>query len=216
VAIEVFWNVYNHYGLREELEQPLNNSLIDFLDQCKIQNRKIRPPFEVHISLPVPGKLQPVDIFGLFWYIPFEDDREQRPPLPTLSTSLISHGSDNGNSNTSSNSSGRSADQEYQLNQCIIRCYWQNRLVPWSVLHNLPFLSAVDQQMRARIISPRWRKRVLGILFFDWNFDEIANNKLRFQHNLEQLLHQTDGVMYSPLSINDLFVKYENNILFDK
>lgn len=198
--ITVCWNGYNHYGLREELHTALDKSVEDYIDECKI-NVKKRTPFEAVITVPpiTPGKSEPIDIFALFWYLPFEDDREQRPPLPTVASGARSFTSSTGTSSSES----VPISQEFS-NNAIIRCYWQNRLVPWSVVKNLPFMAAADN---LRTISPKWRKRIVGILFLDWHFDEIANNKLRFRQNLEEILFQNRDVAYSPASIQDKFAR---------
>jgi hypothetical protein len=136
----------------------------------------------------VPHGGRDLNIFSKFWYIPFENDSEQRPWLPMLSNQHSSSEEDEGS--------------------VIIRCYWQNRLVPWTVLQNLALFGDVQNFINAKkSISQRWRRRLVGILLLDWNFDEIANNKLRFKINLEELLNDRCldrgtrvSVRYYPLS----------------
>ena len=60
--------------------------------------------------------------------------------------------------------------------------YWQNRLVPQSQVLKLPFFPELSSrsQCNAENIAVKWRYRVKGFLFFDWN-QRISNNKLKLQ-----------------------------------
>lgn len=181
----------------------LDNHVIDYIDECKIRDRR---PFEVMMTIPeVPHeKKKEVHIFGMFWYLPFEDDKEQRPELPTMMPSSSFSLSSSTSSSTGAGASESDYTNQEFSNNCIIRCYWQNRLVPWSILKNLPFMSGADS---LRTISPKWRKRIVGILFLDWNFDDIANNKLRFRQNLEDILFQNRDISISPVGARDGFCR---------
>jgi hypothetical protein len=173
VDISVGWTTFDSKGaLAEATEVRLDEKVVDFLDQCNINKRR---SFEMVITLPLKKKeiVTETDIFGLFWYMPFENDVEQRPVLPNSTTSDM---------------------------ECIIRCYWQNRLVPDSIVRNLPFFKEVEQRHRAEGISPKWRGRMIGIFFLDWQFDDISNNKLRFLKNLEVLIDTTEDMRYSPVT----------------
>jgi hypothetical protein len=182
VSIGLNWNIYSTHGLSKMHCEDLAKT-DGFLDACNISQRF---PFETTLMVPHGGR--DLNIFSKFWYIPFENDSEQRPWLPMLS-----------NQHSSS---------EEDESSVIIRCYWQNRLVPWTVLQNLALFGDVQNFINTKkSISQRWRRRLVGILLLDWNFDEIANNKLRFKINLEVLLNDRCldrgtrvSVRYSPLS----------------
>lgn len=194
VKIKVGWFSYNHYGLRGTDELILDSALTDFLDDAKIQKRR---PFEIVMEVPPlieNGNLgQKIRIFGFLWYLPFEDDKEQRP---SLSLSFPSSTLDE----------SHSTSDQYSKD-CIIRCYWQNRLVPFTTLKILPFMEGVDAALRTRSISSKWRSRMIGILFFDWHFHDIANNKLRFSCEIAQhLAEQRRHILYSPLNANEKFI----------
>jgi hypothetical protein len=149
---------------------PVDDNVTDFLDQCKVNERK---HFEMMITLPLVKKSVTTEIFGLFWYIPFENDTEQRPNLPAPNDGTLSK------------------------SECLIRCYWQNRLVPESIVQKLPFFKEVDKR-RVEGISPKWKERVVGVLFLDWQYDDISNNKLKLLHDLGDLIDTTPGVAFSP------------------
>jgi hypothetical protein len=185
VDITVNWTRFDFKGDLElsPTKIRLNENVVDFLDQCNINNRK---PFEMVITLPLIKKGVNTDIFGLFWYIPFENDSEQRPTVPILPVQ----------------DEASSFDKD-----CIIRCYWQNRLVLDSIVRNLPFFGEVERRHRAEGISPKWRERMIGLLFLDWQFDDISNNKLRFLESLEILMGKTQGVLYSPIIPCEPFIK---------
>jgi hypothetical protein len=161
------------------VEIRLDEKVIDFLDQCNINERK---QFETAITIPL-SKGGDTNIFGVFWYIPFEEDTEHRPTMLTI-------------------------DDETS-EECIIRCYWQNRLVPYSIVRNLPFFEEVYQRQRAEGVSPNWRRRMIGVLFLDWHFDGISINKLRISTSLEKLLCATPGVFYYPSSSSGSFLRLE-------
>ena len=64
----------------------------------------------------------------------------------------------------------------------LFSVYWQGRLVPESKMNELKVL--FDGLITARVlreagISPHWKDRVKGFIFFDSKFTFISNNKLR-------------------------------------
>jgi hypothetical protein len=182
VNIRVRWIKFDFKGNLESrpTEIYLDDNVVDFLDECDIKNRK---PFELVITLPLTKKGVDINIFCLLWYIPFENDSEQRPTMPIVPTFA--------------------SDKE-----CIIRCYLENRLVPYSIVHKLPFFEEVERRHRVEGISPKWKGRMVGVMLLDWQFDDISNNKLRFLENLEFLIQQnTEGVLYSPLNPCDQFIR---------
>jgi hypothetical protein len=181
------WNVYAGNSSRSVVESSwyLGHSVLDFLDYCNIRKRV---SFDVTMNASFPNDNRDLTIFAKFWYIPFANYEEQRPPLPKL--------------------------LDDSSNEAIIRCYWQNRLVPWTVLHNLALFADVDAYVNRSAISSKWRRRLVGILLLDWNVDEISNNKLRFTFNLKQILNNKCfdrglpvSVRYDPVSAVDSFAK---------
>ena len=68
-----------------------------------------------------------------------------------------------------------------QPEDAVFRIYWQNRLVPDAFLSKLSFFP--DAKSPAQCIRHgiplAWGKRVKSFLFFDANFHNISNNKLK-------------------------------------
>ena len=74
--------------------------------------------------------------------------------------------------------------------------YWEGRLVPDTVVHELPFfadLETVAKCNRERVAT-QWKQRVHGQLFLDSSFDAISNNKLQItvSPSFEQWLNTAD------------------------
>lgn len=63
----------------------------------------------------------------------------------------------------------------------LIRIYWQNRLVPETTLNRLSFFPDFKSvtQCQKLGVPPLWRNRIKCFLFFDANFHNISNNKLK-------------------------------------
>lgn len=82
--------------------------------------------------------------------------------------------------------------------------FWQNRLVPESTAKKLFFFPTWSKhQLAEKGISDRWQERVRGLLFFDWNFQFISNNKLKLQldPNMDEWLndaHRARHITYEP------------------
>lgn len=76
-----------------------------------------------------------------------------------------------------------------EKSQHTIHIYWQNRLVPaeneLSELFFFPTTHHKTEVARSQI-ARNWRGRIAGFLFFGWEFDFIANNKLRFLVDLNE------------------------------
>jgi hypothetical protein len=194
VQIRLDWHQYSYYQPLDVISTSLGDEVIDFLDECRINDRA---PFKVTIKSPLGSKN--VTISGMFWYIPFENDKEQRPPLPTKV-----------NAEDAANSSSDTGSQAVTIdNRCIVRCYWQNRLVPWTVLHNLALFDHVEKYIKDQKanVSEFWRRRIVGVLFLDWHFEDISNNKLKFNTSLTNLLNSKHKLSYTPTSAVDVFAK---------
>ncbi len=99
---------------------------------------------------------------GYFLYFPFDDGRETRPIM-----------------NAAQEDRTHSTENNY-----YIRVYWQDRLVPETILTQIPFVPSSPQMlalMEKDGISKRWKDRLMGFLFFDWEFRHISNNKLKIK-----------------------------------
>jgi hypothetical protein len=61
--------------------------------------------------------------------------------------------------------------------------YWQNRLVPETLLAQMPFFPNAKSasQCDELNIPHDWKDRIRGFLFFDSKFDSISNNKLKIK-----------------------------------
>ncbi len=169
------------------------------MDQCNLQGKK---PYEAVVTLPASPTSPQLDLFAFLWYLPFQDDQEQMPQLlleSLLSPPVVSPPVDD--------DASRSL---LSPNESLIRCYWQNRLVPFSVLHRLPFMENVEHALRnaKQHISTKWRSRIVGILFFDWQFHDIANNKLRFSCDIIEFFNQNKRrLLYTPSVSSNAFAK---------
>lgn len=165
-----------------------------FLDQCeKIERdndnnivRTWREPFEAEMTVEYTNR-KSFKMLMCFWYIPFENDKEQRPKLSY---------------NNGQHLQGDEMDMHFS-NQCILRCYWQNRLLPESVLKHLPFMNEIDTAWKNSEagISPRWRNRIVGALFFDWQFKDISHNKLKLLIDPENELRRRDVRVLNTLRV---------------
>jgi hypothetical protein len=173
VTIDLHCWPYNQVRLLQAIHQRLDDEVQDFIDACALQGRE---SFKFQYIIPMSDNSRPV-VFGQLFYLPFKNDVEQRPRLPDV------------------------AENEFS-DACMIRCYWQNRLVPGSTLKDLHFFGGAWQQWG---ISNKWRKRILGILWFDWNYYDIANNKLKFNSNVETTLKDGANVEFNIADRNNTF-----------
>lgn len=94
------------------------------------------------------------------------------------------------------------------------RVYWQNRLVPQTTLDKLSFFpEAKTMEQCDRIGIPRkWSSRIKCFLFFDANFHNISNNKLRLtvDPNLQSWIMERSVVKDTtivPKNVKDLFLR---------
>jgi hypothetical protein len=65
----------------------------------------------------------------------------------------------------------------------LFRVYWQNRLVPETQLSQMPFFPAAKTVLQCERykIPLDWKDRIRGFIFFDSNFVDISNNKLKIK-----------------------------------
>lgn len=122
--------------------------------------------------------------------------------------------------------SGDDADDKYeevlfqpQGPQPIFSVYWQDRLVPETVLSKLPFFPVclTAAQCEADKLSLNWRYRLKGYLFFDWTFHHISNNKLKFtiEPSLDEWLNglsnkaaRSRDLSWNPVSTLPMFKRF--------
>lgn len=99
-----------------------------------------------------------------------------------------------GSSSSDGHEEGRSRDRP---NDRMIQVYWQNRLVPESILSHLPFFPSTHSNSavsKKDSVAKDWKNRIGGFLFFDWSFRHISNNKLKIlvEPNLNTWLNSTE------------------------
>ena len=97
----------------------------------------------------------------------------------------------------------------------VFSIFWQNRLVPETVVNRLPLFKNIkvsDLDCDKLGIARKWKDRLKGFLFFDWNFHSISNNKLKFTMEpsmevyLENLVDKE--LIWTPPNSLNLFEKY--------
>eukprot|EP00903_Cladosiphon_okamuranus_P018047 g16608.t1 len=86
-----------------------------------------------------------------------------------------------------------------------IEAFWEGRLVPESHAATLSFFPPSKLNKKEReTVGTSWRRRIKGMLFFDWNFP-ISNNKLKLQFpegdlntalNAKYVLRKPPAVIY--------------------
>ncbi|CAM9668951.1 unnamed protein product, partial [Ectocarpus sp. 12 AP-2014] len=89
---------------------------------------------------------------GVIHYYPYEREQETRP---------------------------RARPDEEDDESITVEAFWEGRLVPHSHAASLSFFPQPKLSKKDReALGARWRRRIKGMLFFDWNFP-ISNNKLK-------------------------------------
>lgn len=146
-----------------------------------------------------------VTVHGLILYFPFRNGRSTRP-LHSI---------------TSSSQDGEMkecydlVDDDGSEVDSTIRVYWQNRLVPETRLSQLPFFPKAKTALQCeRAKLPlEWRDRVRGFIFFDSNFANISNNKLKLKADpdFETWIHNKEirkKITYNPKNIDKDFERF--------
>ena len=113
-------------------------------------------------------------------------------------------------------------EEERPASASICSLYWQDRLVPEAELKALPFLpdARTEGQCRNMKLPVRWRDRLRGCMFFNWEFRHISNNKLKFQvdPNINEWINDKkrfrDEAKCKPLDIQKKFLEYESTVLY--
>jgi hypothetical protein len=65
----------------------------------------------------------------------------------------------------------------YEPREDIFNVIWQNRLVPETTVRELHFFP----KRKVVELNEKWKHRLKGFLFLDWNFGHISNNKLQIR-----------------------------------
>ncbi|CAM9825307.1 unnamed protein product [Scytosiphon promiscuus] len=108
-------------------------------------------------------------VTGVIHYYPYDGEKETRPQAR--------------------------ADEEDD-ESITIEAFWEGRLVPESHAAGLSFFPPQRLNKKEReALGTSWRRRIKGMLFFDWNFP-ISNNKLKLQF-LEGDLHTALNSSYA-------------------
>eukprot|EP01035_Chromulina_nebulosa_P017835 gene17835-23447_t len=134
-------------------------------------------------------------IEGYLFYFPYKSGHETRP------LSYV-------------NDEGIEDETTRYNNDPNVRIYWQKRLVPESTLKSLPFFPAFasKSQCITEKVPEKWRWRIKGFIFFDWNFRHISNNKLKIRvDNFEDWIHSKEvlkHISYSPSQCPANFKKF--------
>ncbi len=120
-------------------------------------------------------------VYGFLFYFPFQNGLETKPDYE----SYVQESSDSNEEITKDTTNDR-----------MIQVYWQNRLVPESLLSQLPFFpsSHGNTNTSKYEVAKQWKNRIGGFLFFDWNFRHISNNKLKIlvEPNLNTWLNKQE------------------------
>lgn len=153
--------------------------------QC-FANAKASLPFM--LTVPVADN-RSFDITGLVQYFPFQEGQETRPLLLDLN---------------SEDDFGSGA---------IFRIFWQDRSLPEAKVSNLPFFPTQRGELSKLVdggVSAKWRSRLVVLLFLDWDFQNISNNKLKItQADFEtQLMTLKNAITYHPSTLKKDFERW--------
>lgn len=107
------------------------------------------------------------------------------------------------------------SDLQSEYFNSMFSVYWQNRLVPYSVVNSLPFFKNMPLKIldcNNQNISENWKFRLKGFLFFDWTSHNISNNKLKLtvEPSLDGFLNDDSNakkITWSPSTTSVLFKK---------
>jgi hypothetical protein len=121
---------------------------------------------------------------GVVLYFPSEGGQETLPTGDIFHRPVQEGGQQGGGGGRYTDVVDLSADDTSKPQQeSLFRIYWQNRLVPETQLTKLSFFPEAKTwtQCNQKGIPHAWRHRIKGFLFFDANFHNISNNKLKLQ-----------------------------------
>ena len=134
-----------------------------------------------------------VGVKGIIFYFPFKG-RETKP------VKVIDQ--------TERNDAGGEIDSSTQT----VYVYWQNRLVPETTISWLDFFP--KPKSADATLGKNWKDRILGLMFLNWDFPHISNNKLKLIidpvewfsiKKKVELDYETSQTMISPPKIPDNF-----------
>eukprot|EP00752_Nemacystus_decipiens_P004173 g3816.t1 len=99
-------------------------------------------------------EMKRLPVTGVIHYYPYDGDKETRPAL---------------------------RPDEEDDESITVEAFWEGRRVPESNAATLSFFPSSKLSKKEReALGSSWRRRIKGMLFFDWNFP-ISNNKLKLQ-----------------------------------
>ncbi|CAM9801347.1 unnamed protein product [Pylaiella littoralis] len=141
------------------------------LESRLIAKRKDSFLFNMEVIHPMQDPRQDcnrLSVTGVIHYYPYDGEKETRPLV---------------------------RPDEEDDESITIEAFWEGRLVPESHAAGLSFFPPHKLNKKEReALGSSWRRRIKGMLFFDWNFP-ISNNKLKLQF-LEGDLHTALNVKY--------------------
>eukprot|EP01038_Epipyxis_sp_PR26KG_P014494 gene14494-19456_t len=213
--LEIQFNIFkeeNHVLSVNLSKQELNDEDINYtpLYQCiKLGNNRNDPtkplPLKFSITIPSPNlttgrsnEVRPTEkhtVNGILFYYPYKDGKSTKPKS---------------NSFYEVETNSNSTDHVFDV-------FWQNRLVPETHVEKLSFfpktVSNIKKQCLDMKISMDWKNRIKGLLFFDWNFKHISNNKLKIQvdPNLNDWINSQEvmeKLIYSHRGLDLIFIKW--------
>ncbi|CAM9694050.1 unnamed protein product [Ectocarpus sp. 12 AP-2014] len=167
--------------ITDDVESRLNAARKDsFMFHMEVLHPMVNPrdetkrlPVTVRSLLPdasVAAEARRVPVTGVIHYYPYDGENETRPQV---------------------------RPDEDDDESITIEAFWEGRLVPESHAAWLPFFPSHKPNKKEReALGTSWRRRIKGMLFFDWNFP-ISNNKLKLQF-LEGDLHTALNASYLP------------------
>ena len=158
------------------------------------------------LSQVAPPPAKRISIEGMILYFPCVNGKETKPRHQLVD---LSHDEDQ------PYPSPEVADTiATKFDSNVFSVFWQDRLVPESVVSSLPFFPFLKrksvQAKNAGEIAANWTERIKGFLFFDWSFTQISNNKLKIQvdPNLHEWINSKSvesNTIFNPKEIKKSF-----------
>lgn len=188
--------IYAHYNTESQQFYINLADAKDFVQQC-FDDAEDAFPFSLEVPDPN-GELNirnssqltqlqsspKLKIKGFLLYFPVYLGASTRPKFQLLettstSTATASATQESSKNNLSITDSNNSSDDNVDQ---IIRIYWQDRLVPETIISQLSFFPKTTKIDLEKLgIGTNWKQRLVGFLFFDWKFKHISNNKLKIR-----------------------------------
>jgi hypothetical protein len=108
---------------------------------------------------------------GMLFYFPYFEGKESRPmSLSSFEDTYLTSRAAGGSSERDDDYSR--ATEILMEQDPTFSIYWQDRLVPESTVNRLPFFPTCTTRYDCsrEDIPERWKFRIKGFLFFDWDF----------------------------------------------